>query len=46
MAKKLGSKEVVSFKELLMSEIVQSEALLNVPETKQLLCAVHPLLSQ
>lgn len=34
MAKKLNSKEVVSFKELLMSEIIQSEALVNPLERK------------
>jgi hypothetical protein len=34
MAKKLSTKEVVSFKELLMSELIQSEALVNLLETK------------
>jgi hypothetical protein len=34
MAKKLSSKEVVSFKELLMSEVIQSEALVNLLERK------------
>jgi len=34
MAKKLGSKELVSFKELLMSEVIQSEALVNLLERK------------
>ena len=34
MAKKLDPKEVVSFKEALMSEIIQSEALVNLLERK------------
>lgn len=46
MAEKLSSKEVVSFKQLLMSEMVKSEALLNVLESRQLMYDVHPLLSQ
>ena len=30
MAKKLDPKEIVDFKELLMSEVIQSEALINL----------------
>jgi len=30
MAEKLDSKEIVEFKELLMSEVIQSEALINL----------------
>jgi hypothetical protein len=32
MAEKLDPKEVVSFDELLMSEAIQSEALINPPD--------------
>jgi len=34
MAEKLDHKEVVSFKELLMSEVIQSEALINLLDRK------------
>ena len=34
MAEKLDPKEVVSFKELLMSEVIQSEALINLLDKK------------
>ena len=34
MAEKFGEKELVSFKELLMSEVIQSEALVNLLERK------------
>ena len=34
MAEKLDPKEVVSFKELLISEMIQSEALVNLLERK------------
>jgi hypothetical protein len=34
MAEKLDPNELVSFKELLMSEVIQSEALFNVLERK------------
>ena len=34
MASKLDPKEVVSFKELLISEMIQSEALVNLLERK------------
>ena len=34
MAEKLDPKEIVGFKELLMSEVVQSEALINVLDRK------------
>jgi len=34
MAKKISPKELVSFKELLMSEVIQSEALVNLLERK------------
>jgi hypothetical protein len=34
MAEKLDSKEVVSFEELLMSEVIQSEALINLLDKK------------
>jgi len=34
MADKLDSKEIVDFKELLMSEVIQSEALINLLDKK------------
>ncbi len=34
MADKLDSKELVTFKELLMSEVIQSEALINLLDRK------------
>jgi hypothetical protein len=34
MAEKLDPKELVSFKELIMSEVVQSEALINLLDRK------------
>ena len=34
MTEKLDPKELVSFKELLMSEVIQSEALINILERK------------
>jgi len=34
MAKELDPKELVSFKELLMSEVIQSEALINILDKK------------
>jgi hypothetical protein len=34
MAEKLDSKETVSVEELLMSEVIQSEALINLPDCK------------
>ena len=34
MTKKLSPKETVSFKEALMSEVIQSEALVNLSERK------------
>ncbi len=34
MAEKLDSKQTVEFKELLMSEIIQSEALINLLDRK------------
>ena len=34
MAEKLDPKEVVNFKELLMSEVIQSEALINLLDRK------------
>ena len=37
MAEKLDPKETVDFKELLVSEMVQSEALINVLERKGIL---------
>ena len=36
MAEKLDSKQLVEFKELLMSEVIQSEALINVLDRKGL----------
>jgi hypothetical protein len=36
MAEKLDPKELVSFKELLMSEVIQSEALFNVLERREI----------
>jgi len=37
MAEKLDSKEIVEFKELLMSEVIQSEALINLLDKKGLI---------
>jgi hypothetical protein len=37
MAKILDPKEIVSFKELLMSEVIQSEALINLLDRKGLI---------
>jgi hypothetical protein len=34
VGKKLDSKEIVDFKELLMSEVIQSEALINLLDNK------------
>lgn len=34
MAKKLDQKQIVDFKELLMSEVIQSEALINLLDKK------------
>jgi hypothetical protein len=34
MAEKLDTKEIVDFKELLMSEVIQSEALINLLDKK------------
>ena len=34
MAEKLDPKELVSFKELLMSEVIQSEAIINLLDKK------------
>lgn len=34
MAEKLDPREVVSFKELLMSEVIQSEAIINLLDKK------------
>jgi hypothetical protein len=34
MAEKLDPKEIVSFEELLMSEVIQSEALINLLDRK------------
>ena len=36
MAKKLDQKQTVDFKELLMSEVIQSEALINLLDKKGL----------
>jgi hypothetical protein len=37
MAEKLDPKELVSFKELLMSEVIKSEALINLLDRKGLI---------
>jgi hypothetical protein len=34
MAEKLDNKEIVDFKELLMSEVIQSEAIINLLDKK------------
>ena len=34
MGKKLDSKEIIDFKELLMSEVIQSEAIINLLDKK------------
>jgi len=36
MAEKLNPKQIVDFKELLISELFQSEALINLPDKKAL----------
>ena len=36
MAKKLDQKQIVDFKELLMSEVIQSESLINLLDKKGL----------
>ena len=43
MAEKLDQKELVSFKELLMSEVIQSEALFNLLERKGIITKVEML---
>ena len=37
MGKKLDSEEIVDFKELLMSEVIQSEALINLLDKKSII---------
>jgi hypothetical protein len=37
MADKLDPKELVSFKELLMSEVIQSEAIINLLDRKDII---------
>ena len=37
MAEKLDEKQMVEFKELLMSEVIQSEALINILDRKGLI---------
>jgi hypothetical protein len=37
MAEKLDQKEIIDFKELLMSEVIQSEALINLLDRKGLI---------
>jgi len=37
MAEKLDPKEIVDFKELLMSEVIQSEALINILDKKEVI---------
>ena len=37
MTEKLDNKEIVDFKELLMSEVIQSEALINLLDKKGLI---------
>jgi len=37
MAEKLDEKQIVDFKELLMSEVIQSEALINLLDRKGLI---------
>lgn len=37
MAEKLDQKQIVDFKELLMSEVIQSEALINLLDEKSII---------
>ena len=37
MAEKLDQKQIVDFKELLMSEVIQSEALINLLDKKNII---------
>ena len=37
MAEKLDQKQIVDFKELLMSEVIQSEALINLLDSKNII---------
>ena len=37
MAEKLDQKQIVDFKELLMSEVIQSEALINLLDRKNII---------
>lgn len=37
MAEKLEQKQIVDFKELLMSEVIQSEALINLLDSKNII---------
>ena len=43
MAERLDQRELVSFKELLMSEVIQSEALINLLERKGIISKVEML---
>ena len=43
MAEKLDQRELVSFKELLMSEVIQSEALINLLERKGIITKAEML---
>ena len=43
MAEKLDPKKLVSFKELLMSEVIQSEALINLLDRKGIITKLELL---
>ena len=43
MAEKLDQRELVSFRELLMSEVIQSEALINLLERKGIITKAEML---
>ncbi len=45
MAEKLDQKQTVDFKELLMSELIQSEALINILDRKGII-SKHELLEE
>ena len=43
MAEKLDQKQIVDFKELLMSEVIQSEALINLLDSKGIISKLELL---
>jgi hypothetical protein len=45
MAEKLDPKEMVSFEELFMSNVIKQEALVNLQEAKGVIAKVNPVFS-